>query len=77
MHRQAIDRLGDHLVVEAVAEDGTIEGVSVRNAKAFAVGVQWHPEFWVGKDTPSSQIFAAFGDAVRQHQTTRIKAVAG
>ncbi len=28
------------------AEDGTVEAVSVRDSAGFAVGVQWHPEYW-------------------------------
>jgi putative glutamine amidotransferase len=71
VHRQAIDRLGDRLQVEAVASDGTVEAVSVRNARAFAVGVQWHPEYWVHSDTVSAKVFRAFGDAARQHAEMR------
>jgi putative glutamine amidotransferase len=67
LHRQAVDRLAAGLEVEAVAEDGTIEAVSVKGAKAFAVGVQWHPEFWAKQDAPSRAIFTAFGDAARRH----------
>lgn len=74
VHRQAIDRLGDRLEVGAVAEDGTVEAVSVRGARAFAVGVQWHPEYWVKTDNASARIFKAFGDAVRQHAATRAAA---
>ncbi|MBX3598037.1 MAG: gamma-glutamyl-gamma-aminobutyrate hydrolase family protein [Rhizobiaceae bacterium] len=78
VHRQAVDRLGANLQVEAVAPDGTVEAVSVRNAPAFAVGVQWHPEYWVHNDSASAKIFAAFGAAVRQHEAERtgIKAAA-
>ncbi len=71
VHRQAVDRLGDKLQVEAVAPDGTVEAVSVINARAFAVGVQWHPEYWAATDSNSAKIFAAFGDAVRQHAIDR------
>ena len=71
VHRQAADRLGDRLEVEAVAEDGTVEAVSVKGARAFAVGVQWHPEYWVKSDDVSARIFKAFGDAVRQHAGAR------
>jgi putative glutamine amidotransferase len=65
LHRQAISKLAPRLTVEAVAEDGTVEAVSVIDAPGFAIGVQWHPEYWVGSDTISDKIFAAFGDAVR------------
>ncbi len=68
VHRQAIDKLAPTLEVEAVAEDGTIEAVSVKGAKGFVVGVQWHPEYWAHTDAPSRKIFEAFGDAVRQRR---------
>ncbi|WP_246648590.1 gamma-glutamyl-gamma-aminobutyrate hydrolase family protein [Bradyrhizobium canariense] len=71
VHRQAIERLAAQLQVVAVAEDGTVEAVSVRNAKGFALGVQWHPEYWAKSDEPSACIFRAFGDAVRAHAATR------
>jgi putative glutamine amidotransferase len=71
LHRQGVDRLGPRLDIEAVAEDGTVEAVSVRGAPAFALGVQWHPEYWAHKDDTSRRIFEAFGDAVRAHAATR------
>jgi len=74
VHRQAVDRLGARLQVEAVAADGTVEAVSVRDSLAFAVGVQWHPEYWVHSDSTSQRIFGAFGDAVRQHAASRMSA---
>lgn len=42
-HHQAIAKLGDGLTVTGRAADGTIEAV-VADGRAFAVGVQWHPE---------------------------------
>ena len=77
LHRQAIERLAPSLRVEARAPDGTIEAVSVTGAPAFAVGVQWHPEYWAGTDGPSTALFEAFGDAVRAHAAARRTAVAG
>lgn len=71
VHRQAVDRLGSRLQVEAVAPDGTVEAVSVKDARAFAVGVQWHPEYWVRSDSASQQIFRAFGEAARGHALGR------
>ncbi len=65
LHRQAIDRLADGLSIEATADDGTIEAVSVDNAKAFALGVQWHPEYWAASDPVSKQIFEFFGSVIR------------
>ncbi len=71
VHRQAVDRLGARLQVEAVAEDGTVEAVSVVDSPAFAVGVQWHPEYWAKTDDASAKVFRAFGDAARQHRAAR------
>ena len=71
LHGQGIDRLAEQLVVEAVAEDGTIEAVSVRDARGFALGVQWHPE-WQAVDNPwSRRLFQAFGSAVRARAAAR------
>lgn len=74
LHRQAISKTAPGLQVEAVAEDGTIEAVSVINAKGFAIGVQWHPEYWAETDGPSHALFQAFGDAVRQYAGMRAAA---
>ena len=74
VHRQAVERLGPRLQVEAVAEDGTVEAVSVKDSRAFAVGVQWHPEYWVKSDSASQRVFKAFGDAVRQHAAAKAAA---
>lgn len=71
LHRQGIATLADRLRIEATAPDGTIEAVSVADAPAFAVGVQWHPEYWVRSDGPSGRLFAAFGDAVRARAAAR------
>jgi len=42
-HHQAIDRLGEGLVVTGRAADGVIEAVEAPD-RHFCVGVQWHPE---------------------------------
>lgn len=71
LHRQAIAQTAPRLQVEAAAPDGTIEAVSVIDAKAFAVGVQWHPEYWAETDAPSRHLFTAFGDAVRAYAAAK------
>ncbi len=71
LHRQAIRIPASNLQVEATADDGTIEAVSVIDAKNFALGVQWHPEYWVETDAPSAKIFEAFGKAAQQYETGR------
>ena len=71
LHRQAIAETAPRLQVEATAEDGTIEAVSVIDAKGFAVGVQWHPEYWAETDAPSRALFEAFGKAVREYRASK------
>jgi len=42
-HHQAIERVGEGLTVVGTSADGIVEAV-VADAKAWTVGVQWHPE---------------------------------
>jgi putative glutamine amidotransferase len=66
LHSQGVQRLGAGLAVEAVADDGVIEAFRVAGAPAFAIAVQWHPE-WKAMNNPFSRVlFGAFGDAARQ-----------
>jgi putative glutamine amidotransferase len=68
LHSQGIARLGPSLVVEArSATDGLIEAFHVRDARRFAVAVQWHPEWKVTSNPFSRALFAAFGAASREH----------
>jgi len=71
LHGQGIDRLGAGLAVEAYAPDGLIEAVSVSGANAFALAVQWHPEWNVLQTPPYLAIFRAFGDACRARVVQR------
>ncbi|MEX2295772.1 MAG: gamma-glutamyl-gamma-aminobutyrate hydrolase family protein [Dongiaceae bacterium] len=71
LHWQAIDRPASRLAVEGRAEDGVIEAVRVKDAKNFALGVQWHPEFRVWESADSMKLFAAFGEAVRARAASR------
>ncbi len=66
LHGQGVRRLADGVTVEAVADDGLIEAFSVDAARAFALAVQWHPEWKVASNPFSMQIFAAFGNACRE-----------
>jgi len=65
VHGQGINKLAEGLTVEAMADDDTIEAVSVDGATGFALAVQWHPEWKAVENPQSVQIFKAFGDAVR------------
>jgi putative glutamine amidotransferase len=71
LHSQGIDRLASGLIAEAHAPDGQIEAVRVAGAKAFALGVQWHPEWEFWKNPVSRAILGAFGEAIRARAKTK------
>jgi putative glutamine amidotransferase len=61
LHHQGVDQLAPSLRIEATAPDSQIEAVSMPAARAFLLGVQWHPEWKMAKDPLSRAIFAGFG----------------
>jgi putative glutamine amidotransferase len=65
LHAQGIDKLAPPLNADAIAPDGQIEAVSMPGAKAFVLGVQWHPEWRWADDELSTAILNAFGEALR------------
>ena len=65
LHSQGVDRLAGPLAVEGRAPDGVIEAVRVKDARSFAIGVQWHPEWQVLANDFSRALFAEFGSAAR------------
>jgi len=75
IHGQGIARLGAGLAAEATAPDGLIEAIRVEGARAFALGVQWHPEWRVAENPQSMAIFRAFGRACAQRAGSRRPAV--
>lgn len=71
LHSQGVERLAPRLVAEATAEDGVIEAFRIDGARNFALAVQWHPEWKVMENPFSRALFAAFGDAGRDHASRR------
>ena len=67
LHSQGIARLAGGVTVEAVADDGLIEGFRVDGAKGFTLAVQWHPEWKVTEDEFSMAMFREFGNACREY----------
>ena len=66
-HHQAIDRLGDRLIVSATsADDQVIEDVEVNTPGHFVLGVQWHPERTFTAKQLSRAIFKSFVQAADQ-----------
>lgn len=74
LHDQAIDRLGEGLVAEAVADDGVIEAISAPLEPSLVIGVQWHPEWHFATDPVSRVVYGRFAEAARAR--ARMKAVA-
>lgn len=72
LHSQGVDRLADRLVVEARAPDGVIEAFRVRDARRFALAVQWHPEWRVMSSPFSCALFAAFAASARERAAERL-----
>jgi len=68
LHGQGIDRRGERIVVEGIAEDGTIEAIRVADAPGFALGVQWHAEYDPQKNPVNRKLFEAFGKALTENR---------
>lgn len=62
-HHQAVDTPAPGFIVNAVSDDGIIEGIETAAPGRFILGVQWHPES-VPDDPVSKRIFAAFAAAI-------------
>jgi putative glutamine amidotransferase len=73
LHSQGVERLAPRLVTEATASDGVIEAFRIDGAKSFALAVQWHPEWKVMENPFSRALFAAFGQAGREHASRRAR----
>jgi len=70
LHGQGVLEPGKRVVVEGVAEDGTVEAISIRDAPGFALGVQWHAEFDPQTNPVNRVIFEAFGDAIGKQENS-------
>jgi len=71
LHSQGVAKLPRDVTVEAIADDGLIEGFSVDSVPGFALVVQWHPEWQVTQNEFSLAIFKAFGNACREYAGQR------
>ena len=49
--------MGNNLDINAIADDGIIEGIELKKHKFF-LGIQWHPEFFISEF--DKKIFKAF-----------------
>lgn len=58
-HREAVVEVPDNVIINARSPEGVIEGIELPEYE-FALGVQWHPEFFVSEETRHKKIFNAF-----------------
>ena len=68
LHGQGILEPGKRVVIEGVAEDGTIEAIRIADAPSFALGVQWHAEYDPQRNPINRTLFWAFGEALTASQ---------
>ena len=60
LHGQAVIEPGQGVTVEGLAEDSTIEAISIPGARGFALGVQWHAEHAPWEQEVNAVLWQAF-----------------
>ncbi len=66
-HHQAVDRVGDGLVVSARSPDGLVEAVESADPHDWVVAVQWHPEeLALQPEAADLKLFSALVAAARR-----------
>ena len=70
LHGQGISKPGDRIIIEGVAEDGTVEAIRVADAPGFAIGVQWHAEYDPQSNPVNRTLFQDFGKALSEARRT-------
>jgi putative glutamine amidotransferase len=68
LHGQGILERGERILVEGVADDGTIEAIRIADAPAFALGVQWHAEYKATQNAVNRALFEAFGRSLSERK---------
>lgn len=62
LHREGVREISDHAIVCAKAEDGVIEAIEAHPemGHTFALGIEWHPEYFAKEGEPDFNILTAF-----------------
>lgn len=63
-HHQAVDQVGEGLIVAAVAKDGIIEALQYDRA-SYCISVQWHPEELSATNLYAKRLFTSFIEAAK------------
>ncbi|MBT5108918.1 MAG: gamma-glutamyl-gamma-aminobutyrate hydrolase family protein [Rhodospirillaceae bacterium] len=71
LHGQGVAEAGDRILIEGVAEDGTVEAIRIADAPGFALGVQWHAEYDPQSNPINRALFQAFGEAISGYNRAR------
>jgi putative glutamine amidotransferase len=58
-HREAVVEVPDSVIINSLSPEGVIQGIEAPSY-AFALGLQWHPEFFLEEANPHRKIFDAF-----------------
>lgn len=64
-HREAVFEVAHNVLEVAKAADGVIEGIELAD-HPFALGVQWHPEYFHEENSPDLGLFKALVAAAQQ-----------
>jgi len=64
LHGQGVLDAGARVVVEGIAEDDTVEAISIADAETFALGVQWHAEHDPQTNPVNRVLFEAYAKAI-------------
>lgn len=67
LHGQGIEEPGPRVVIEGLADDGTVEAIRIAEAPGFALGVQWHAEYEAARNPINRKLFEAFGQAIVEY----------
>lgn len=71
LHGQGVLEPGARVVIEGLAEDGTVEAIRIADAPGFALGVQWHAEHEASSNVVNRTLFGAFGAAMAARREAR------
>lgn len=63
-HKEALVEIPENVTINCTAPDNVVEGIELPHYR-FAIGVQWHPEFFIGNDNPNFALFKALIEAAR------------